>query len=124
MNTFTNPVFIVCAILFIANRLLEWQGIFIRPLPSYLDDLLCLPIVLTIILAAERLYFKAPGFILPANYSWWAVAAFCVVFEGVLPFVSEKYTADVMDVFFYSLGAVIFLVTINKPLPQPETQEL
>jgi hypothetical protein len=118
MGTFRNPVFIICAALFMLNRLLEWQGVFIALLPSYLDDLLCLPVTLTIILAVERLYFKLPAFIMPVKYSWWAIIAFSVVFEGVLPLLSDRYTADVLDVFFYSLGALIFILTINKPLPQ------
>ena len=121
MRTFTHPVFIVCLVLFGLNQLLEWQQIYIAPLHHYLDDLLCMPLVLTIALAAERLYFGNYSFVLPLKYSCWAVLLFSAFFEEFLPRFSSIYTADSWDVLCYSCGAVVFYFTINKT-SEPATE--
>lgn len=121
MRTFAHPVFICSLALFCLNQLLEWQRIYIAPLHQYLDDLLCMPLVLTVALAAERLYFDNYSFVLPLRYSWWAVLLFSIFFELLLPQLSNVYTADAWDVLCYSCGAMLFHCTINKaPAPAPE----
>lgn len=116
MRTFAHPVFIVCLLLFCLNQLLEWQQIYIALLPAYLDDALCMPLVLTIALAAERGYFGNYSLVLPLKYSVWAVLLFGIYFELLLPLISPVYTSDALDVLFYSIGAIVFQLTINKPL--------
>ncbi|WP_162428073.1 magnesium citrate secondary transporter [Pontibacter pudoricolor] len=114
MRTFAHPVFIACLTLFCLNQLLEWQHVYIAPLHSYLDDVLCMPVVLTVALAAERVYFGNYSFVLPLYYSLWAVLLFSIFFELLLPRLSDLYTADVWDVLCYSCGAVLFHFSINK----------
>lgn len=116
MKTLKHPFFIVCFVLWVANQLLELSGIYIRPLYSYLDDLLCFPLTLTIILAAQRAYFNNYSITIPVSHAVFAVAAFTFCFELVLPLFSEKYTADMQDVLAYSIGAFGFEVFLNKPL--------
>ncbi len=118
MRTLQQPVFILCVALFAINQLLEWRGVYLQPINFYLDDLLCMPVVLTIVLAGERLYFGDNGFILPVKYVAVAVVLFSLWFEVVLPLFSATYTSDILDVLFYSLGAILFLATINRPLMQ------
>lgn len=121
MRTFAHPVFIACLTLFCLNQLLEWQHVYIAPLHSYLDDVLCMPVVLTVALAAERVYFGNYSFVLPLYYSLWAVLLFSIFFELLLPRLSDLYTADVWDVLCYSCGAVLFHFSINKA-PEPATE--
>lgn len=116
MRTLTNPRFILCALAALANQLLQWQGYRIWPLHSHLDDLLALPLSLSLVLAAERLYFRNPAFVLPLRLVLLAWLFFSVVFELALPLLSRVYTPDAWDVLAYGLGAVLFQVSINRPL--------
>ncbi|MBC5774553.1 magnesium citrate secondary transporter [Pontibacter sp. KCTC 32443] len=116
MRTFAHSLFILCLVLFCLNQLLEWQHLYITPLYQYLDDILCMPLVLTITLATERLYFNNYSFVLPLRYILGAVLLFSICFEVLLPRLSIVYTSDVLDVLSYTLGAVVFHLAINKPL--------
>ncbi|WP_439880871.1 magnesium citrate secondary transporter [Pontibacter sp. MBLB2868] len=122
MKALFHPVFLLCLFVFGLNQLLEHAQVFIKPLHTHLDDLLCLPIILTIILAAERAYFQNPYFRLPWHYTLLALLSFTVVFEVILPAFSDRYTADALDIIAYSLGAVIFNSTINQPYKLAEKQ--
>jgi hypothetical protein len=116
MRTLRQPLFLACVLLFLINQGLELSSVFIPLLFSYLDDLLAMPIVLTIILAAERIYFRNNNFVLPLGWVVGAVVAFSVFFELMLPPFSQKHTADWLDAVAYSVGAVLFHLIINKPL--------
>lgn len=116
MRTLAHPVFIVCITLFCLNQWLEHQQVYFKPLNNYLDDVLCMPVVLTFALTAERLYFRNPAFVFAPAYSVVAVVSFSICFELVLPSFSAAYTSDILDVLFYSLGAILFCFTINRPL--------
>lgn len=116
MKTLLHPLFLVCLVLWSANQLLELNNIYIKPLYSYLDDLLCFPLVLTFILAVQRSYFNDKNITIPAFHIVLAVAAFVLCFELVLPIFKAKFTADIIDVFAYSIGAFSFYIFINRPL--------
>ncbi|AKD02838.1 hypothetical protein POKO110462_01005 [Pontibacter korlensis] len=118
MATLRQPLFLLFFILAIGNQLLELLGIYIWPLHTHLGDLLSLPLTLTIALAAERLYFQNPYFILPLRFTLLALLLFSVAFEGLLPLLHSRYTADPWDVLAYAAGAVIFQVWMNKPLKE------
>ncbi|WP_187263409.1 magnesium citrate secondary transporter [Pontibacter beigongshangensis] len=117
MQTLRHPFFLLCFFLFLLNQVLELSGIFLWPLHTHLDDLLCLPLALTVVLAAERWYFKRPGFVLPVSYILSAFAVFAVVFELLLPLFFTRYTADALDVQAYAAGGLAFYLILNKPLP-------
>ena len=116
MRTLRQPVFIICLVLFILNRALEWKEVFLWPLYAYLDDLLAMPIVLAVVLTAERLYFKDNKFTLPRRYIVWAVVLFGLFFELLLPALATRYTADAVDVLAYAIGGAVFHVWLNKPI--------
>ncbi|MDX5481587.1 MAG: hypothetical protein LPK07_07870 [Hymenobacteraceae bacterium] len=120
INCLRHPFFLICLVLFCLNQLLELQQLYIWPLYAYLDDLLCLPITLTMALAGERAYFRSPAFTLPKRYILLAFLLFTVVFEGILPLFSARYTADVLDIAAYALGGYAFQYILNKPAPALE----
>lgn len=122
MDTLRHPLFILCFVLWLANQLLEQNHIYIRPLYAYLDDLLCLPLILTFILAVQRAYFGDKRMTIPAAHTLLAVVAISVCFEGILPCFSEVYTADAWDVLAYTSGALLFHLFLNKPLKEPAAE--
>lgn len=106
-------MFLISVVLATTNQILEKGfGIFLPVIHSYLDDLLCFPIVLTLGLAMYR-YFK-PNYQLSAWHIWPTVIVYSVYFEWYLPHTSTVYTADVLDVLMYVLGALIFQRFINR----------
>lgn len=112
-RTLSNPTFLLCVALAATNQVLEKAlGILIPVVHSYLDDLLCFPIVLTLGLAMYR-YFK-PNYELTAWHIWPIVTIYSVYFEWYLPQTSTVYTADILDVLMYVLGALIFQRFINR----------
>lgn len=74
----------------------------------YLNDLLCIPIVGYIGLWAARKIKGNTHLSIP----WWAVATvvllFAVYFEGFMPLISSRYTADGYDVVCYGIGGLLF----------------
>ena len=112
-RTLLNPVFLVCVFLAIVNQILEKGfGIYTPVVNSYLDDLLCFPIVLTLGLGVYR--FRWPNYQLSGYHIWPVVLIYSVYFEWYLPLRSTVYTADVMDVLMYVLGALVFQRFINR----------
>ena len=113
IGTLSNPIFLICVVLALINQLLEKAfGIFILLVHSYLDDLLCFPIVLTLGLAAYRSFW--PNYRLTAWHVWPTVLIYAIYFEWYLPQTSAVYISDVVDVLMYALGALIFQQFINR----------
>jgi hypothetical protein len=84
MKMLSNPVFLVCLFLAIFNQILEkGHGIFIPYVHSYLDDLVCFPIVLTLGLAAYR--WNNPQYKLTTWHIWPVVLFYALYFEWYLP---------------------------------------
>jgi hypothetical protein len=123
MRTLRHPLFLLCALLFCLNRALELGQVYIWPLYAYLDDLLCLPLTLGIILAVQRAYFRNDSMTVPVAHIAFAVTALSLFFEALLPLYKGLYTADVLDVGVYALGALVFHLYINKPLAAPAVVE-
>lgn len=112
-KTLLNPVFLSCVFLAIGNQVLEKGfGIFIPLVHSYLDDLLCFPIVLTLGLAVYRLF--KPDYRLSLMHMLPVLAVYSIYFEWYLPQTSTVYTADVLDIAVYCLGVWIFHRFINR----------
>ena len=115
-----NPVFVVAAVLFSINFVLDRTGPTIPFVHSYLDDLLFLPLSLGLILLVQRaVTFRNTTYVLP----WWQIIAafafFTVWFEWYLPQQSERYTGDWWDVLAYALGGALFVWRINVPGRKP-----
>ena len=106
---FLNPLFLGCAFLYGLNSLflkpvLDW--LFFR---HYLNDLLCLPLVLTLTIFVQRSLFNKPAYLLNRYQAGMAAAYFAFMFEGVVPLYNARYTADFGDVICYGFGAWLFI---------------
>ncbi len=54
-----NPLFLSCTFIFLLNRLSEYYVFYVALINSYLDDLMLVPIILGLALAAMRLIIHA-----------------------------------------------------------------
>ena len=112
-RTLLHPVFLVCLGLAILNQTLEKGfGIYFPVVHSYLDDLLCFPIVFTLGLAVYRLV--DPEYKLRFLHMAPVLVLYSAYFEGYLPTVSTA-VADGVDLVMYLLGTVVFSYFINTP---------
>jgi hypothetical protein len=98
----------ICGLLFIIHQLT--QKLFLWSLPlldSYLDPLLCVPLLL-FGLDRERhhLWKSAP---LSALNIFILTAFFALLFEGLFPYLSDGFTQDWVDIFFYFTGAGLYI---------------
>ncbi len=83
---------------------------------AWLDDLLCLPLVLALALALHRrLRLGDDAFVLPVAQVAVAWVFITLVFEVALPVLDAAYVADPRDGLAYAAGAVLFQVGINRP---------
>ena len=121
LHTLKIPLVWGAILLFIINQLLERvANIYIPYIHAYLDDLLVLPIVLGLITQffqwihpAKEYYYLSKAHIIIA------VLFFSIVFELIYPAVyPENYTADIVDVVFYSIGGLSFHYFVSVKLKE------
>lgn len=115
MAIFKNPFFIIPCIVFWINQYLEKkQNLFIPYVHAYLDDLMAMPVVLGITLQVFRwIHPLKQSFVFTKSQVFIGWAYFSFLFEFVLPIWSDIYKADIFDVVFYGIGAVVFFNFIN-----------
>lgn len=75
---------------------------------NYLNDLLCLPIVLGIITYVIQFFKKDPQFKLPLGFVICLATYYAVYFEYYQPRINNRYTSDWVDVLLYFIGAFSF----------------
>lgn len=112
VQRFYFPVFCALAVtVFFAQR-------YLVSLPdlanNYLNDLLCMPIVLKICQIVLR-HIKSDGQLkIPVKISFTLTVFYALYFEFVLPQFHNRYTADPIDVLLYFLGLLFFLWVERK----------
>lgn len=92
-----------------------YYGVAIAFQRNYLDDLLMMPITLSITLVGLRMIFQDINIKLDYFMVVGMIVLTSFVFEYWLPQQSPKYTADVLDIVCYIIGAIYFLKLLNKP---------
>ena len=89
------------------------------PLPlfanNYLNDLLCMPIVLKICQYAVRFIKKDKHINIPVKISLVLTILYALYFEFLLPKFNARYTTDFIDVILYFMGFMFFLWIENEP---------
>ena len=82
------------------------------PLPlfvnNYLNDLLCIPLVLGALTFIIRKLKRDPRFTLPFGFIFILSSYYAVFFEYYLPKTNIRYTSDWIDVLLYFLGGMLF----------------
>lgn len=115
MTVLLSPVFIICMVLFLLHQLLQQALHITLPfLDAHLDNLLAMPIILTLLLAERRwLFKKGNDYQLPVLDIIVATAYVIFISEVLFPLLSQKFVADWRDVMFYIAGTFIFYFTIQ-----------
>ena len=111
---------VVWGTVFVALHVAELAQLAPTTVRSYLDDVLCLPLVLTLLRVVQNLTVSGGRAsprrgvvgLLAGGSAWWqgalAVVYFSVVFELVLPRLADGFTGDVKDVLAYIVGWLVF----------------
>ena len=111
-----QPLFVGSVLLYGAYQLNK-RGLH-RPLPewltSYLSDVLCLPVILSLALAAHQALYGRRA-TLPGAWVLAAWATMALWFEVLLPRWSARAVADPVDVLAYAAGALLFQRWLNRP---------
>lgn len=88
------------------------------PMPSwinnYVNDLLTLPLVLSICLVAARRIKKEQQLQLPLPLILGITLFYCIYFEWYLPQHNSRYTGDWVDCCLYLVGALFFYILHKK----------
>ena len=81
---------------------------------SYLNDLLCMPIILSF---TEYILYITRKYHLIKKLSIGQIIIGCmyvsIVFEWIMPHVSNRYIADKYDIVCYALGGLIYYIIQN-----------
>lgn len=103
----------VYLILFILSSIVYYLQTINFPLPeminNYFNDTVSLVLLLKICQMVLKL-FKGSDFQLVWAHIIFIWLYFSFLFEGILPLVNERYTADFFDVLAYLLGVLIYLI--------------
>jgi hypothetical protein len=83
------------------------------PLPSwinsYVNDFLCMPILLYLCRYVVRFLRSDSELLLPYPPIFLLTLFYAVYFEAYLPDIDPRYTADIHDVFLYFAGSGFFI---------------
>lgn len=112
-------LFGVCTGIFLLNLLLLKTSV---QLPvffsSYMNDLLCMPVVLSICLFIIQKIKKQKDLKISFFSAFSLAVLYSVYFEIYLPEVTTRYTSDIVDVFLYFTGALIFWLVQRSEISQ------
>ncbi len=112
--TTLRPLFWVLAAVYVGHWGWRWLDL-PRPwwLRHYLDDLLCLPLVLTATLFVLRFFYGA-HVRLSGYHVAFTVLYFSLAFEVFFPQFMPRYTGDWVDAVLYAAGGIIFYRFLNR----------
>lgn len=119
MKAFKSSLFIVCAILFLLHQLVQYVfKIKLSFADAYLDNMVAMPIILTL-LHAERIYLfkRGASYRLTTLEIILATLYIAVMSEVLFPLLSPSFIFDWYDFVFFFAGAALFLITEKKKPP-------
>lgn len=109
MSILKHPLFLTLSTLAIAIYLAKMGDV---QLPQwiyfYFSDFLCMPVVLSVCLASVRIAKKNNTIFIPLGAIIGLTVYYAMYFEWLLPQYNPRYTADIVDVALYILGAGLF----------------
>jgi hypothetical protein len=115
VRKFFTPAFVLALLFFLLHQLL--QKIFHINIPfadSYLDNFLCMPILLHGLLWERKFFWKNEHYKLPFSHMAAATLLVSFISEFLFPLWSVEFVKDYFDFVFFGLGALVFAVCMNK----------
>ena len=103
-----------CLALWVAERAAEASGTAPPWASARLDDLVCLPLVLSAVLALHRLAGRPAAWRLPWRHGLLVTACYGLFFEFVLPRWDAGAVGDAGDILCYAAGLAVFQLLINR----------
>ncbi len=115
MAILKSPVFLLCCFLFALHQFMQKVLQLTVPVAdAYIDSFLLMPILLTFLVAERRILFKRGAtYCLSVLEIIIATFFIAIVAELIFPALSQRFTADWLDVLAYALGSTLFYFVIN-----------
>lgn len=115
MTILKHPIFL-CSVLLAAAIYLGQRLDVSLPdwINFYVNDFLCMPIVLSLCLVVLRIIKKDETLYVPLIVVLALTVYFSLYFEWLMPQLNTRYTSDVMDVVLYFISATIFFKLQKK----------
>lgn len=106
------PIF--CSVAILVHVAQQWGGILPVWANNYLNDFLCMPIVLFLCQYAVRKLKADDQIRLSLPLILTVTLYYAIYFEYYMPHVNLRYTADSLDIVLYFSGALFFYVVEKK----------
>ena len=117
MKTLLNPWFLAGCVIWLTVIILRRCGHPLAYLNGYVTDAFAIPVIANLGLWFQRVFiYKTNYYVLSWRHVAFIVVYVSLVFEGILPWISLKYTADWIDVALYVIGGAFFYWMMNRPL--------
>lgn len=112
MSLLRSPLFIICLAVFILHQLAQkFLNIHFGLADRYLDNLLAMPVILSLWKAEKTWLFKKDkNYQLSSLEIIMATAHVALITEILFPILSTNFTSDWIDVVFYSTGSLLFYI--------------
>lgn len=111
MKVLAHPLFLFCCFLagfvYIANL---YQLPLSNWVTFYVNDFLCMPIILSICLFGVRQIKGNSKLYIPGIAIVSLCIYFAVFFEWIMPRINPRYTADWIDIMLYGIGGLLFFI--------------
>lgn len=110
-----SKYFWICSILFTINQVVEYLGLKIYLIHSYLDDLLCPGIVLGFTLFVQQQFtYKSVYYVFKSANIIVFVVWYSLLFELIFPSFDQRHHADIIDILMYMVGSFVFYYKGNN----------
>ncbi len=118
MAILKSKVFICCCLLFLAHQWMQY-GLHLHYsfIDNYLDDLLAMPVLLTLMLAERRWLFEIKTG-LSVGEIILATLYVSILTELVFPLLSPRFKGDWLDPVMYAAGAALYYFSIQPAVLQ------
>lgn len=115
MQTIKQTTWWMCLLLFLGHqffeRALSWHWVWAD---SYLDSLLCMPILLGLLLFERRFLLQKPAYCFPLFDTVVMLVFLSLLYEEVFTSVFSGFTKDYWDYLCYFSGGLYFYFFVNN----------
>lgn len=116
MEVLRRPLFLISVTLFAIHQVL--QGLLKIKIPfadAYVDNILLMPIVLTLWLAEKRVLFKKEkGHALSPTEIIMVTLYMLLITEWIFPLLTTRFTTDAWDVVFTAAGSLFYYLSAQS----------